>query len=1311
MRHTTALLVLLVALAPAVPVRAQDWSVRRSGFDPRVVSRYKAMLLRRPHDPRLLKKLVSLYRRNSSMTALINHFRGLVRKNPRSHAVQIILAHLFSQTGAAEAALQHYARAAALKPADSLVHAAAGALHEKMGSTSKAMDAYGRALKRASTKGQRKRTLRALARVALTARDHAAASKYLRQLTELNPGDLRLKIKLARALNRAQQRAAALSQLRQVLAREGDTARKAEVLKQMGEILHAMDRHKEAVVTYRKAMALAPRGHWLRREITEKIIAVFRQQEDLRTLIKDLEKRYKRRGAFEHQVLGRLYDEVGDQDRAKRAYQAALNKEPHSIKIRLRLIALLDSSGQADEVLKQYEKLARIAAGEPRHQIEYARRLHQAGQQNKALEVLDRCGKRFPGDASVHSLLVDLYSRWGDLKRATRSSQALVKIEPRDPSHIIALGEQYFLSGKKLKAMEVWKRLLRVVPQRHAALAKLAEVYGNHDLFSKARQLYAKAIKLRPRELAYHRSLARLLESNRKRGEALKAWERLLALARAAKDHGATHEARSRVIDLLRRSYRLSSRIRLLRRTSSSLGSDLETGTFLAQAYTALGRLELAAMTYQEILKHHPDHLVTLAALERTYRRQRKLPQAVALLKRLAALKPQSAREYYQRIADLLLQLYNDKEALVYAHKALALGSGDARSHHRMGELYEKKEDYEGALKAYARAIQINPNHFASHFAAARLHSLQGQPKQAEALYRQVLLKASAPEKIRKAFRLGMNIAAYRGTLGTLEKDLLPLTITSTQADLYRELLVKIYRRRIPGLIHRLNWAGDDGRRLAQKELHLIGKRGLATLLEELSRSPETDTDLIYILGYLGNPNAVPPLLRVAEMKEQEVVVFYGSLRAAWNFRHRFRHRRPFTYRSSPLTWFRRQTEAILALGRIAHPRSIPGLVRLLGSGEGPVRDAAAWALSRTSALHKDTAPLYKALGDVRSTVQMMACAGLGLSGDPLQRPVLEEVMQDPGRPERVRAACAWGLGALGDVKALDSLVQVVQAGDGPIQRCAAWALGALADRRAISPLLRTLWNRKRQVRENALWALERIASGRGPRPTTRTPDVIFKSMRLDEDAFLERLSTTPAIERGNLHRLVLGYSQAIVRGIQRALGRHQDVILRVLSDLDASPGRLSLGPLTAGAVSPADRAPLDKQLKAIGAELTPTLRSLLSHRAPLVRARVISVLAKMPDTDLPALLRRGLDDPAQQVRMETLTVLGARRDRLPPGALLSLARHAAAPGGRWQEREAAIKLLGIAHREGARDALLKAAKDKNGFVRAAAKRALRLQP
>ena len=1241
-----------------------------------------------------------------------------------SYAFQLILGQLNRRAGKGGVAVAHFRKAAKLRPRSPVPLAAIGSILIRSGKKDEAVTAYTAALKLAKSRKQKKRLLKALAQIAVNNREMGAASKYYKKLLALDPKNMRMRLEMARAMARGGLEAEALKHFAVVLKRTGDSARKAQLYKEIGDVHGKLGKVKEAVATYRKAMALTTRGHWLRRDLTERIIEIYRKKEMLGKLIADYEKRWKTKGQFEWEVLGRLYYETGDETKALAAYRASLKLAPYAVRTRLRLIGLLDRSGKSEDVLKEYRKLARYAPGEPRYRIELAKRLYEAGKHKEAVATLERCGRMFRTDSSVHSLLRDLFNNWGYYKRAKREALTLVRIEPKDPTFLIALGEQYYTEGKKKLALATWKRLLRVIPKRHLAYARLAEVYASHKMDQKAIGLFRKAIKLSPRTIAYHKSLAHLFESKRMNGEALKSWEKVMALAKASKNPRILRQARTRLISVLRRNYQLRTRIRLLRQKFDSGKPDLDDGFFLALGYLKLNDFKRATEVYKRIVKLWPKNLVAMRDLVKVYVRQGKRKKAVTLLKRLAVLDSAGQRDYFLQISDQLLYLGRDEEALAYANRAR--DRKDPRSFEKMGRVYEMKGDYAKAREEYAQAIKLNPRQFSSLFALARLLSREGKPAEAEKLYRKVIKTASNPDVINKAFGLVVNISSYRGTLAGLEREVMPLAVTSTNAKAYRRLLVKIYKRRIPALIDQARRGDMATRKAAREELSRIGGRGLSPLLEELAQTTNAETDVIRYLGYLGNPNAVFPLLRIAEKKHERVITIYAARNRRSSRRYgrsRYR-RRPSSSRwniSQSTGTIGRRVQATVALGRIAHLRAGDGLIRLLDSRDILIRDAAAWALSRVASRSKAVSreriskALLLGLGDADSTVQMMACTGLAMLGDSTVRPILEEVMGDRRRHTRVRAACAWGVGVLGDKRSTPALVKVMLSGDGELQRCAAWSLGALGDSTAVAPLVRSLWTKRERVRQAILWALARLTTRPGHLKGVRVPDVVLKHKRVDSEDFLRRLTAglddLGAAKRAQkLLRVTEVHEEAIARGLRHGLSRHRDVVLRVLRDLDAGSATLGLGPLTAGRhlLSAGDRTRLDSAVKKACSTLEPALKRLGRHRDALVRARALAVLTRLAPAGLERQLKLALKDRSWAVRVRALKATGQahRRGSLSVSQALALVRPCL-KAAHWREREAAAVTLTMVGHSSAVGALAVAARDPNAFVREEAMKGL----
>ncbi|HWN69783.1 MAG TPA: tetratricopeptide repeat protein, partial [Haliangium sp.] len=347
---SAALAVLLTAAVLPAPIALaqDDWSVRRDPFDPAVVSRYKAILAKNPADQAALRKLVALYSRHRSLELLIREYERASADRPNDYAAAVVLGHIQLQQGSREQARAQYERAAKLRPDSAAVLIALGDLDRQDGRLAEARSAYERALPQSRGKAGESHLVRALAELALGQKDLDAARGYYERYFALAPSDVQARIELGEALTQHGQHQAAIDVLEDAIARlRTDPGRQIELWARVGAIHEAAGQEDEAVRVYRQALARAGSAQYLRKELTERILESHRRRQALPELVTEYEKTWPaaRRGHFEWDVLARLYEETGDQEKAVAAYRMATRKAPHELDTQRRLIALLENTG------------------------------------------------------------------------------------------------------------------------------------------------------------------------------------------------------------------------------------------------------------------------------------------------------------------------------------------------------------------------------------------------------------------------------------------------------------------------------------------------------------------------------------------------------------------------------------------------------------------------------------------------------------------------------------------------------------------------------------------------------------------------------------------------------------------------------------------------------------------------------------------------------------------------------------------------------------------------------------------------------
>ncbi|HEY7958395.1 MAG TPA: tetratricopeptide repeat protein [Polyangia bacterium] len=1324
-----ALALALFVVAPLVPARA-DWQVTRSPFDPALVARLERALATRPDDAAALSRLITLYRRYRTLDALTAEYTARAARH-HDFADELVLGHLYRARGDHAHAADHYRLALAARPGDAHAELALAGEEVALKRADLARPLYLSAAKATRDPKAKRALLRKLADLALApdrglpkAEAVAEARTYFDQMLALDPKDDDTRRELAEALAQAGAYDDASVEWRKIADHLGaDPAARTQAWLRIGELEESGGHDDRAKSAYDRAYRLAPRGHYLRRAAIEKLIGVARKHDELRALAGSWERDWpaEGRGFDEWDTLARLYDELGDAPRAESCFRQALAKDARAVDARRHLIALLEREQRPTEVIAEYRKLIASAPGEPKFRLELAEKLWAQDGAKEALAIAERLGHQ-TRDPQVHGQLAELYQRWsltavdpaarrrlGALALAER--ELLVRLEPSEATHLIDLGELYFQRGRKEQALATWRRLLTLGGKKPAEMARLADVYADHDLPGEALELYQKAVKLAPDDLALRKGLAAALERMHRDREAEAAWQDLFDRAIAKKQPQLELEVRGRWVATLERTGRLSARLPDFRARFDRAG-DAATltayGLLTADSELKLGKLDEAETVLEALGHRAPDdetRAESLIGLAQVYRARHQPKRVIAALEAAAKLSPRRARELYSQIAALSLELYRDSDALTYAKKAIELGPTDAQAQLKLAEVLEKRDQLDGAEAAYRRALELDDRLWKAHFVLARLQLRRGEYAEAARLYRDVIRRAPDEQQVVDAARRALDLDEYLGSLTELEHELGPLAYAHPDKKVYRNLLVELYGRYAGPLLQPAR-AGDANARAKLKQL---GEHALRPLLDVLvDGEPAQKRLAVELLGQLDNESAIGPLLELAQPKRHARALPGAPAVDAIDLR----------------------VGAALAAAELATPKSAGALARLAEDPEKEIRIAALFGLGRTRAPEAEAA-LVRGLSDGNGEVAATACLGLARqrSGSGSFKPLAEVVrlLRDPAEPEVARAACAVALGAISGAPerelavARRALLQTLSEGAGEVEAKAAWAYGAIAPtgplpKEAAQALLTAIFVKRDPVRRAAIEAL-----AHHPAP------LAFSAPPRSEDgldvrgwvAWLGAASPTSPSVPPSLWR---GDEAQIAQAIVDALSRHRDVVLRTLADLDGRSGELALGPLATAALEPSDR----KALATLGAQLLPAVEQVSHDADPLVRAAATRVLVELPG-GLPRAIA-ALSDPAPEVRLATVEALGACVDPSTNAAA------AGAPGARerltadaltralgaadWRERRAAAFALGGAlscpgpgHPDAARrllPALTSAElKDESGFVREAARDAL----
>lgn len=787
--------------------QSDDWNVRNRGKrQQRVLRRFMAIVESKPTRGFAYKRMVQLARRSPGLDRLLEQYRKKAKRAPNKRNYQLIYAHLLNTTRQRAKALEVYNKIIKRSPNFRLGHLYVAQLLRTLQRYQKSFYAYQRTLALSKSKLQKSKCLKAMGALQLLMKKPQQALKYWQQFLALQPRNIRAREELALAMMRYKLYGEALKQWQEVRKRSRGAAKRSRVLRKMGQLFEQWGKWQKAVTHYRKAMSSTRRGHWLRRELNERILQLHRENGKLKLLVAHLQKK-KRKGRAELAMMARLLDELGRDKKAAVAYAKALRADPSATKLRQKYITLLEVLNRVGDAIKQYKALIRRDPREPRHRLAYAEMLSRVGKRKESLAAMRTLARTFSSNTEILNRLANLYRRRRMTQEALLLYKRLIRLEPREPAHRRALGEYFHQMGEYKKALAVWRGILRSGMPTHKAYSSLGLILRDHDMQQEALKWFKKALKLKPKEYAYQMQLGelyqRILDDNgelkpKDLAQAIKVWK---VLYKKAKLRNRKKRAMQQLFALYHAQgtlYRLSPKYKQrLRRNPRDIEAMRWLGEYrLWEVRRQGGKSAYSAKRYfNMILKVKANDLDALLTLEQLAARKRYWARARRLLLRAIKADPKGRRNYYRRICNYSLKMGAFRDAIKYGREALKLHPDDAAAHADLARIYRRAKKPQKAIRSYKEAIRLRPHSYSYYLALAKLERRHGSSQEAAERYRHVVKNAKDGRLIYEAAIQAIDLYLSIGQTKQFESDLQTLADAHPRELAYFRALAELYRR------------------------------------------------------------------------------------------------------------------------------------------------------------------------------------------------------------------------------------------------------------------------------------------------------------------------------------------------------------------------------------------------------------------------------------------------------------------------------------------------------------------------------------
>ena len=667
----------------------------------RLKEKYRSILERNPYHDLAFDKILLFAAEENFLEALVEEFETLTREAPADPGYRYLLARIYQK---GDRLVEAVATLEAVPEKNDRVLGLLGELQMQRGE----MELAAKALEDAASLAKEEKALRRLYRqigsLHLRQGDKAKAAAAFRRIIDIDPDSYYLRKEVAQALGEAGLDDEALADYDALLEMAGeDASKRCAILRETGRIHEKRKEHDKALEVYKSAAELLGRGNWMKADLEGRVIQVHRARGTLDVLEASCMERLQAEPHIvdHHLFLARVLEEGGESEAAVKALRAATGRFPKDLGLGRKLLRTLEEVADSEGQVAEYQRLIAEHPSETDLYVELGRIF---AREQKFAQAKLQWEKVIAGkieDTNLFLRLADLYGQYDLHDDAIRAYELAIRIEPKEKSHRVALGQFLHTIGRKEEALQEWSEIRGLDPE---ADLNLAEVLFGHGYPDEALSL-AEEIRRGGKKDA---SLYLLLtEIHRARND----FDSAKATAREAADlapEATREEAITTVVSLHKAAGSLSS---LVEEEEGNLASakSLVPYLILGEVFTRTREVSRAVGVYRDLLEKDPTQTGILERLADLYLDGGDLKGALEAYERVLKLKPGKERPIYKKIAGIHLRRDDREEASQTWRRMIRSKPNSPAVYKDVADEYMRISSIDEAIHHYRQALERDP--------------------------------------------------------------------------------------------------------------------------------------------------------------------------------------------------------------------------------------------------------------------------------------------------------------------------------------------------------------------------------------------------------------------------------------------------------------------------------------------------------------------------------------------------------------------------------------------------------------------------
>ena len=442
-----------------------------------------------------------------------------------------------------------------------------------------------------------------------------------------------------------------------------------------------------------------------------------------------------------HYLLGSVYYDKGDMQQAIHSFQECLRLDP-------------THHAAAQQLLHAYEKTGNHTLAINLLQDKLVKPDKRKTQHDNAL---------------AYNHLGVLHYREGEVDKAIQAFEKALEISPHHQTtkrniHQIYLEKTHHaLKTKDFASAEQYsKKAIKLAPQNPTIYKYLANGYSINGKFTKAIENYKKALKIQPTDMSTQQELAKCYVRFGVSLKEQKKWDAAIAAYKQASKLDPKLEiATTNLVDAMWQK---------------------------ANALRAEGNIDAAIAAYLELKKLHPDEPDIQALLGDLYLKKGQYQLALTAFQKVYKHKPDDKQAQhnliavYQQYAQHLIRTKNYTSAVEQLEKAVALFPDDINLRLNLSQAYQHTSNFDKAKTQLEHILKNHPEHSQAKAALFNMHLKRGNELVQQKKYSAAIEVFEGIQESQKS----TNIHNMIGYLYTVQSKYLK-ALTSYEATLAKE--------------------------------------------------------------------------------------------------------------------------------------------------------------------------------------------------------------------------------------------------------------------------------------------------------------------------------------------------------------------------------------------------------------------------------------------------------------------------------------------------------------------------------------------